>query len=323
MKRMRRVFLSDSEDDPDPIPDLKGIYSDSSSDGEEHEDMPSLVFSDAGEDSDEDDDFVPTPGRKPVPNLHRNPMVKSQQPVNLKHLAKLLKIPNTSQSFPSPTGSRVAEDLTDAEFDIIDHFLNEACFWFYVGSENGDRELNLNAQGAAGSTHRTKMQLDPGLKSALGDTGLNHSYWNICVEPLNGAGIHTKLGMLGYCRKNHKSPNFADWKKNVTPEMEHEVDDLYLVLGKGDLMGCCELTENNMLMAKVDMFRHFKMKRGFPSFKSTVLRMFNSGRYFFSSTRFVIERRGLSEPRLESLWRSIILPGKCRGAGYRERTVSL
>jgi len=126
------------------------------------------------------------------------------------------------------------------------------------------------------------------------------------VKLLNGSGLHTKLGMIGYCRKNHKAPNFNSWAKNVTEEMQKKGDDLYLVLGKGDLKGRCELTENN-IMSKADMFRRFKMKRGFPSFMATVLRMMRSGRYFFS-TRFVIESRGLSEPRLESLWRTIILP---------------
>ncbi|KAK3256925.1 hypothetical protein CYMTET_33967 [Cymbomonas tetramitiformis] len=170
MRRVRRVFLSDSEDEPDPVPDLKGIYSDSRSDGEAHEDIPSLVFSEEGEDSGEDDDFVPTPAKARV-----NPPPKSR------------------------------------EFDIINTFLNEAC--------------------SSGSTLVRKMGIG-----------------SLTRTP------RTKLGMIGYCRKNHESPNNADWKKNVAPSvMEQKGDDLHLDLGKGDLEGRRELTENNT-MAKADIF---------------------------------------------------------------------
>ncbi|KAK3278426.1 hypothetical protein CYMTET_13639 [Cymbomonas tetramitiformis] len=112
--------------------------------------------------------------------------------------------------------------------------------------------------------------------------------------------------MIGYYRKSHKSLNFTDCKKNGTPEIGQKDDDLCLVLDEGDLTGRREFTENTF-KAKADMIHRFKMKRDFPSFKSTVLRMIRFGRYFVS-TRFVIESRGLSEPRSESLRHTIILP---------------
>ncbi|KAK3282916.1 hypothetical protein CYMTET_9369 [Cymbomonas tetramitiformis] len=226
--------------------------------------------------SESDDEIMPA-ARKKKPPAKKSPSKKPTENSNTEDKGdKEDKI-----SEYSITVSRIAEDLSDDDFEKLNCFLRENCSWFYVGSENGDRELNLHAQGVAGS-NQTKAQLHAGIKKKLGFTGQNHSYWNVCVKHLNGNGLHTKIGMIGYCRKNHKAPNFNSWAMNVTEEMQKKGDDLYLVLGKGDLKGRCELTENN-IMSKADMFRRFKMKRGFPSFMATVLRMMRSGRYFFST----------------------------------------
>ncbi|KAK3262108.1 hypothetical protein CYMTET_29019 [Cymbomonas tetramitiformis] len=102
--------------------------------------------------------------------------------------------------------------------------------------------------------------------------------------------------LSGFADSHRHRRQTDDWKRNVAPEMEQKGADLYVQV-KGDFhKGRCALTENNTI-AKADMFRRFKMKRGFPSFKSTVLhcRVYLTEFRCLSSIPFVLlcVRRGV------------------------------
>lgn len=47
---------------------------------------------------------------------------------------------------------------------------------------------------------------------------------SILSRALKGKGVHTWIGMLGYCQKDKMMPHYQSFVKNVTPEVRDCLD---------------------------------------------------------------------------------------------------
>ena len=104
---------------------------------------------------------------------------------------------------------------------------------------------------------------------------------NVCVKELCGKGLHTRLGILGYTRKDIDKYDGHLWScsPTVTDEEKEEADVLYVQLGKGDKGGTCVLTDTNILDRAIVFFQRFVKNPMYAQLDVVLAMMLRTGRY--------------------------------------------
>jgi hypothetical protein len=185
----------------------------------------------------------------------------------------------------SVTLVRLRGDVTDGEVDRVrGWFIIHGTRW-YLGVEHGSVEFRRHMQCVLETEEfASAISVNRALKHVLGWDGIRNC--RVCIKTLKQTGLHTFLGMVGYCSKDQYDNNpekpFVSFHSGLSNEEFKRARDQYLHWGKPN-KNRSELTPAN-LMDKATLFATVKM-RGVraPDFAKTVGTMLNTGQYFLSS----------------------------------------
>jgi hypothetical protein len=121
---------------------------------------------------------------------------------------------------------------------------------------------------------------------------------------LTGKGLHTPIGMVGYCYKDKGKPHFeCVMSALITPELLEKAQREYLLHGNVTSKGRKALTPKN-LFETAFTFNASRLLGAETSVQGTVVRMLRSGLYF-PSYAFIAGHggSGLNLGRSNALWR--------------------
>ena len=124
---------------------------------------------------------------------------------------------------------------------------------YLFAAERGFSERNLHLQGIARLHLRTEKQQGAAqmcqkeIIKALGwDSKSKPKNARVMVRFLRHEGLHTWIGMVGYCIKNETADDYTEISGGVTEEDKRLGRQLYLQLGAGDLKNKTALCPRNL-----------------------------------------------------------------------------
>ena len=201
-------------------------------------------------------------------------------------------------------------------------FIDERCEAAMISGERGFHEDNYHLQCVVRlyiDTQNAKavaQMLNDEIKKCLGWTrpgpGGRPPEAKISCRFLREEGIHTWLGMLGYCNKSQNQEGFRRMTKNVTDTQIAKGDELYIKLGAGDLKGRKGLHSRNVI-EKAGHYYKFKLQSNpdVAELPVVLLSMMQSGHFYPSATWCApMNGGGMDLRRAESLWKCHITPSE-------------
>lgn len=132
----------------------------------------------------------------------------------------------------------------------------------------------------------------------------------IMVKKLHEHGLHTYIGMLGYCTKDQRLPHYKVIMHNVTEDELNQGRDEYLKYGAGNLKTRTALTPSSMFTKALVFYSlHAREDRNSCTFQSLLLEMLKTGKYFPTASWVIpFQGRGMSHHRAAALWKMYISP---------------
>ena len=151
---------------------------------------------------------------------------------------------------------------------VTDQIWNRACRWVddqheidndfaaYIALEKGLREGGLHLQCVIDMKATSSMMINRRVRAALGldDDGVDGK---VMAKTLTGRNLHTWVGMLGYCQKDHGRPWFKCHYVNVDDHDLERGTAAYVALGAGDVKSRTKL-DSGTLLAKMQLWAQYK-----------------------------------------------------------------
>lgn len=206
------------------------------------------------------------------------------------------------------TLSKLGADVTDEEAGTLTGILTGTGIVqrAHVVTERGGTEGNRHFQAyvrvrAANGGVFTKLMKDR--------TGWTNG-WSYCSRQLKGEGVHTPLGMIGYCEKSHGEEGFSVvLSVDVTAEDIERGCDVYAMHGSIDTFKKrLVLTPGNVMeRAALFLWMKYKGRRMAYTLAKIVRVMIMSGKYRFASN-WAGAGSCLDFERAQVVFRSIVQP---------------
>lgn len=136
---------------------------------------------------------------------------------------------------------------------------------------------------------------------------------NLCIKEAKGKGLHTRIGLLGYSRKDCDKYEGHLWScsPTVTPEEMQEGDLLFCQFGKGDKGNSCQLTETNLLDRAIVYWERFIKDPLVCELDHVLSEMLRTGRYSIHG-KFFTSNGAWSFPRAQLAFMSRLVPADTR-----------
>lgn len=194
-------------------------------------------------------------------------------------------------------------------------WLCEKCSRAYVGVERGGALGYLHLQCVihtiapmAAATISKNLNILLGFKDAAAVT---YEQGSVMTRALSQKGLHTFLGMVGYCMKDRMQPWFDSFSIGVSQDDIQSGEALYLEHGQPDIIkNACVLSSYNILQRCYVFWKyHLSLERAPINFVTTLVRMHQTGKYV-PDARWVVERSGgaMHVARIEAAWRLMTQP---------------
>ncbi|KAL3677731.1 hypothetical protein R1sor_020687 [Riccia sorocarpa] len=114
------------------------------------------------------------------------------------------------------------QDIDGVTFDRLALYVEQKARMGIIAMERGDSHLQLHMQGMlsvrANNTHSLKTEI----REAISWGEKEPAGGSICVKSLKDKGIHTVIGMIGYCLKDEREEHYRKYTKNIT---EQQMED--------------------------------------------------------------------------------------------------
>ncbi|KAL3696184.1 hypothetical protein R1sor_010260 [Riccia sorocarpa] len=158
----------------------------------------------------------------------------------LKPVAIVVKAPRKSRTvtpkdlYVSLTVGIACEDVSGETFDLLAAFIQQHAKMGIISFERGDAHLLLHIQGMISIKSSSVRMLKQEIRKAvwwLEDGPLGGS---ICIKSLRDKGLHTIVGIIGYCLKDEKEEHFRMFQKNVTDRQMDEGRRMYGIYGASE-----------------------------------------------------------------------------------------
>lgn len=201
----------------------------------------------------------------------------------------------------------------DQVLERMENFFKFRCIKGIGSTEKGFNEDHLHFQGVACLVATSSRAVAEEIKKALGWTkGHTPAGMNVMCKGLDGKGLHTLSGMIGYCTKDEGSPHFRLISHNISQEEIEDGKMEYIKYGKGDIKGKVTLDMRN-LMCRANLFYQKKMPHSQPRNEIPLLQvlttMMKTGVYY-PTAAWVVPNAGRGMPmwRANSLWKCMVNP---------------
>lgn len=124
---------------------------------------------------------------------------------------------------------------------------------------------------------------------------------HIRVTELKNTGIHTFIGMVGYCSKDRNEAWFTCVHKEVSEADVEQGAEEHILYGKANSSKQLGLNHNN-IMDRACLYGKYRgdVEEGF---EENVLRMIRSGKYTFNGS-FVAHQGCFNRVRAQALWKT-------------------
>jgi hypothetical protein len=125
--------------------------------------------------------------------------------------------------------------------------------------------------------------------------------YSISMKPLKGVGLHTRIGMIGYCMKDQSH----DWFKGISDQDVADGAVLYMRLG-ATLKNRTVLNYKD-IMERAFLWIQFHAGDATKSIEEILLAMLQSGQYF-PSMEVIRHRDGnvFEKAKLQTVWRMTV-----------------
>ncbi|KAL3690310.1 hypothetical protein R1sor_016619 [Riccia sorocarpa] len=133
---------------------------------------------------------------------------------------------------------------------------------------------------------------------------------SICIKSLRDKGLHTIVGIIGYCLKDEKEEHFRMFQKNVTDRQMEEGRRMHGIYGASEFKNRLQLTPMNVLTCALQ-FRKYRAKSPVStSFRKCLRQMIHSGQYIpalkWTSMPTLSPHKTIK--RTEKLWTACVSP---------------
>jgi hypothetical protein len=176
----------------------------------------------------------------------------------------------------------IAVGSTDIPTDLLlkmEEFIAKECISSLCSIERGGAFLRLHLQMVCGIVASTAIMVSKLIRTYLG--------WNkdqnpptghhVLMKALRNTGLHTYVGILGYCLKDKGKIHFQCVHRNVTPEEIIEGEEEYVKHGTPFAKSKIVLTHKNLL-ERAATYCMYKLRKQLGStLPSTLLPMLRSG----------------------------------------------
>jgi len=129
-------------------------------------------------------------------------------------------------------------------------------FAAYIAVEKGLREGGLHLQCVVDMLATSPLLINRRVRAATGldEDGVDGK---VMAKTLTGRNLHTWVGMLGYCQKDHGRPWFKNYYVNVDEQDLERGTAAYISLGAGDVKSRTKL-DSGTLLPKMQLWAQYK-----------------------------------------------------------------
>ncbi|KAL3692074.1 hypothetical protein R1sor_005725 [Riccia sorocarpa] len=166
----------------------------------------------------------------------------------------------------------VGEDISTETFEALQVFVEKRAAVGLIALERGDATLQLHVQGVMAVESTSARQIKSDLHVAIGWDTCCPVGASICVKLLTNKGVHTLVGMVGYCMKDQQELHFRMYCKNVSEKQMDEGRQRYLIFGACNYKNRVELSLYNLLSRAMQFRRAESVWRLATAPESTTLR---------------------------------------------------
>ncbi|KAL3689945.1 hypothetical protein R1sor_016254 [Riccia sorocarpa] len=113
--------------------------------------------------------------------------------------------------------------------------------------QRGDSHLQLHVQGLLRITTSSARALKAEIRNTIGWEEAGPLGGSICVKSLKYKGLHTIIGIIGYCLKDEGQEHFRFYSKNVSEDQKREGRRMHAIYGASEYKNRLELSPANIL----------------------------------------------------------------------------
>ncbi|KAL2611588.1 hypothetical protein R1flu_023280 [Riccia fluitans] len=139
------------------------------------------------------------------------------------------------------------ENVDDKVFDLLVKWLEYRAKRAILALERGDSFLQLHVQGMVGVKTSSTRILKREIKEMIGWESNGLVGASVCLKSLHYKGLHTVIGLIGYCLKDEGAPHFKFYSKNVSEEQKAEGHRMHNIYGASEYKHKLELTLANIV----------------------------------------------------------------------------
>ncbi|KAL3691003.1 hypothetical protein R1sor_004654 [Riccia sorocarpa] len=203
----------------------------------------------------------------------------------------------------SITGGDVSLDL----FPLLKQFVDEQCEAGLFAVERGGSLLKLHFQRLFVLQCSSAVDVKRRITDAIGWQSTRPVGGGVCVKKLTNKGIHTFIGMVGYCLNDHQEIHFQVCMKGISDVVRREGMQLFTFYGANDTKNRVKLNPNNIVTRTLQYNKYVCRHPLWTSFRGCLQRMFTGGHYAPSTTWLI--NKGLDKTRIASMWKAYVQPG--------------
>ncbi|KAL3680189.1 hypothetical protein R1sor_023145 [Riccia sorocarpa] len=202
------------------------------------------------------------------------------------------------------------QDVSNETFDKLAAFIEENARMGMICFERGDAHLLLHIQGMLCIKSSSTRMLKQQIRKAIGWADEGPVGGCICVKSLKDKGLHTIVGIIGYCLKDEKEAHFRMFQKNVTQAQMEEGRRMHWIHGASEIKNRLQLTPQNVL-TRVLQFRKYRARSPVSTtFRKCLKLMLQTGQFIPALKWTSIPQLSpeLTIKRTERLWMSCVAP---------------
>ncbi|KAL2633442.1 hypothetical protein R1flu_004921 [Riccia fluitans] len=223
----------------------------------------------------------------------------------MKAAKKPRRVPEKSFDFSLTIGIP-GENVDGKVFDLLVNWLEYRAEMAVLALERGDTFLQLHVQGMVRIKTSSTRILKRKIKEVIGWESNGPVGASVCLKTLHYTGLHTVIGLIGYCLKDEGAPHFKFYSKNVSEEQKAEGSHMHSIYGASEYKHKLELTPANILDRALQ-FRKYGVKNPLSiTFRRCIVEMIRSGQYI-PGFRWLTTAK-ISKLRAEWIWHACTSP---------------
>ncbi|KAL3681384.1 hypothetical protein R1sor_024340 [Riccia sorocarpa] len=126
---------------------------------------------------------------------------------------------------------QIGTDIDPQVFEQMARFVDEHADMGMIAVERGVSQLQLHIQGMLCLKSSSVRSLKDDIKTAISWQENAEAGASMCIKSLKQKGLHTVLGMVGYCHKDENELHYRAFHKNISDEQIEVGKKHYVIHG--------------------------------------------------------------------------------------------